>query len=242
MTASPPDGALVRERVVVAEARQRQPVGDPCSTSSRWRSSHVIAPIVPGRVEEPDRCTAASGRRAGRAARWIETASPERLSSHERRMADVGGDQELTLRTSRARRLAVGQRAGCQRGVDAHLVLTRRERVEHSLAQAEPPRRLVVRRAVRDQLGLVGQGEQVRPQLVERYSSTDRDAVADDVQVAVARSRPHACRTDRRSTPHGCSTRVGPPSRAPECRSVPRGRRSARPGRGSAASRARRPR
>jgi hypothetical protein len=80
--------------------------------------------------------------------------------------------------------LAVGEVAVGQGGVDADLVVAVREAVDQPLAGAEPPPLGVVGGPVGDPVGVLGQGEQVPLELVQRHGGVHRDAVAHHVQVA----------------------------------------------------------
>ena len=69
-----------------------------------------------------------------------------------------------------------------QRRVEVDSVLSGLERLELAPAHAEPPLLLPVRGAVRHQVGVVGVGEDVLAQLLERDGGVDRHAVAEDVE------------------------------------------------------------
>ena len=56
------------------------------------------------------------------------------------------------------------------------------------LAEAEAPGLVVVRRPVRDEVGLVGQRVQVRSELVERHRAPHGHAVVDDVEIRPRKS------------------------------------------------------
>src|SRR5690606_28849074 len=57
----------------------------------------------------------------------------------ERGVADVRRDQHFVLALPRNHELAVAERSGFERRIDADLVLSFDEGIEHSLAQAEAP-------------------------------------------------------------------------------------------------------
>src|SRR5205823_4985470 len=80
--------------------------------------------------------------------------------------------------------LAVREVAVAEVGVDADLVLVLDEITTLLLADTEAPAGVVVRRAVRDRVGTVGEAVQMGFELLASHRGAHRSAVADDVEVA----------------------------------------------------------
>lgn len=161
-----PPAPLVRQLPRVARAGEHQPVPHH-SPSSRLRSSRGC-PIHPLPV------AGQPGDRADGARREDEPVGVVRrplgqLPGQEdrdrdagqvvvgqRRVAGVAGDDHLVRDLPGDHVLGVGEVAVGEGGVDAHLVLAVRHRVQGLLGQAEPPLRLVVTGAVGTQDGWSG--------------------------------------------------------------------------------------
>ena len=79
--------------------------------------------------------------------------------------------------------LAVSQTALSERRIDHDLVLAGLHRLELSVAHAEAPRLLVVRRTVGDRIRPVGQRMKPRPQFLEAHAGPHRGAVLHHVKV-----------------------------------------------------------
>ena len=215
----------------------------PCSmrpTRCSLSASHVIDPIVPGdeqeavRVAEREPCQVLGETRRQRDARQVVV--------REGRVAAVTGDEDLFLGLAGQVALPVREAPRLERGVDPHHVLAVLERLELLVCHTEAPRLGVVGRAVGDQVWLVGERVDVLLQLGQGHPCVHRNAVADDVEVAVRKIDDAATGRDPRCTRRGCSIPSGRSSRRPPCRSGPRGapRGSAR--RSGAGSRGSRPR
>jgi hypothetical protein len=175
---------LVRERRRVAQARQREPVLDPPRPLAVLRQPGDGADRA-GRVQEPQRVPAAGAR--GQVARQERRHDQAReVVVGQRRVAHVSRDEDLVLQRPRQHQLAVGQAAGRERRIDDDLVLDifrPGHRVQRALRETEAPRLVVVRRAVRDPVGPLGQRVQVRAQLGQRHALAHGRAVVDDVEV-----------------------------------------------------------
>ena len=100
----------------------------------------------------------------------------------ERRVADVGAEQELLVAAPGITSLAGGQRSFLERRVDDDVVVAVREPLELPAAHAEPPLLLPVRRPVGDEIRVVAVSMDVRAQFLEGDHGVDRRAVAEDVQ------------------------------------------------------------
>ena len=68
---------------------------------------------------------------------------------------------------ARHEKLAVRQRARCQRRIDHHFVVAIAQRLEYAMRQAEAPVLAVVRGAIGYPVRVLGQREQMRPKLGE---------------------------------------------------------------------------
>ncbi len=97
---------------------------------------------------------------------------------------------------------------------------------ELAVRQAEAPVLLVVRRPIRDPVGMVRQAVEMRPQLRERQRALARARCSSRRGGWTAGSRRRARRASSGRTRRGCSTPSGPSSRTRACRSGPRGSRA----------------
>ena len=137
-----------------------------------------------GREDEPvaEAAPGPGGQPGGQLDRHGQTAQ---VVVDEGRVAHVGGDDHLLVRLPGDKQLAVEKFPRLQRGVDDDVVLALGEAVELSRGEAEAPVAAVVRRPVRNPVGVVGQGVQVRAELVERHPRPRRGAVAHQMQVVI---------------------------------------------------------
>ena len=103
----------------------------------------------------------------------------------EGRVAAVTGDEDLSLGLAGQVALPVRQAPRLERGVDPHDVLAVLERLELLVCHTEAPRFGVVRRAVGDQIWLIGERVDMLLQFGQRHPCIHGNAVADDVEVAV---------------------------------------------------------
>ena len=111
---------------------------------------------------------------------------PRAVVVGERRVADVRREQELLVRRAAVQILAVGEAAGVEARVNHHLVQAVGQRREPVVGHAEAPGLGVVGGPIGNQIGLVGQREDMLLQLVQRQRRTHRPTVVQDVQVAAA--------------------------------------------------------
>src|SRR5262245_56947927 len=101
-------------------------------------------------------------------------------------MAYVARQENFVLQDAGQIAFSVRQRPVLQRGVDAHLVgFILAQCRQLRVAQTKPPRRGVVGGAIRNPVGIIGQTEEMRTELVQRHGSMHWHAVADHVQVGL---------------------------------------------------------
>ncbi len=103
----------------------------------------------------------------------------------KRRMADVGGDQDLSRRSSRQIALRVAQAPRGEAGIDADLVAILAQRLQIPVPQTEAPGGAVVAGAIRDPVRMLGHAVQVWPQLGERHRLPHRHRVAHHMQIGL---------------------------------------------------------
>ena len=135
-------------------------------------------------------------------------------------MAAVGREQDLLAPDSPGSASSpYREAAGEELGIDDHLVLALGQRLDQPVGEAEAPLLLVVAGAVGNQVGLVGQGEEVPSQLLEPDPAAERGAVVEQLQVVPGGvgDPPAVGRRDVR--PRAGATRAAPSSRRPACRS-----------------------
>ncbi len=101
----------------------------------------------------------------------------------ERRVAAVGREQDLFRGLAGEPELAEREAAGEELGIDDHIVLPPGEALDQPVGEAEAPLLLVVAGAVGNQVGLVGKGEEMAPQLFESDPAAKRGAVVEQLQV-----------------------------------------------------------
>ena len=195
------DGAVDGERGVERPAA-RALVGQAAGVAQVGQDQAVADAIEPAEVLGQPGDGADGARREQHADRVPERRPIEQTPGERRRHGDRRGvvvgerwvarvrrEQHLAVGLARDHDLAVAQRARHVLGVDddldrAVLADGGRQRVEAVLGQAEAPRRRVVRRPVRDQVGLVGEGVEVGPELGQRHRPADRRRVLDEVERA----------------------------------------------------------
>src|SRR5580700_1639495 len=100
-------------------------------------------------------------------------------------MACMTGDQNLLRRMPSQITLSVRQAPIFEAGVDAYLVVAVLKRQHLVMGKTKPPLFLVVRRSVRDPIGMRRNREQVRPDIAQRHGCMHRKAVIHHVQVAL---------------------------------------------------------
>ena len=210
---------FVRQPARVAGAGQHQPVLDPFHPL-RVAGQPGDRPDGAGRVDEPVGVVRRLLRqRPGQVRRHRDA---RQVVVGQRRVADMAGDDHLVGDLTGDHVLGVGEVAVRECGVDAHLVVAVRQRVQGLLGQAESPLRLVVARAVRHPARVVRQGVQVC-RAVRSAAWSPTPARCSRARAGwTRRSRRPGCRRCRRCRRPGCSTPAAPSSRALASRSAPR--------------------
>ena len=171
---------LVGERSGVPDARDHQTVTDAPDVLLVAREPDDRADGA-GDEQQPVRVAERAG--AEQTAERGEHRDPGQVVVRQRRMADMGREEHLFVARSGNEHFAVGERAGLERRVDADLVVTVLEPEQVVVGEAEAPALLVVRRAVGDEVGTVGQREEVAAEVRQCEALPHRCAVADEVQV-----------------------------------------------------------
>jgi hypothetical protein len=103
----------------------------------------------------------------------------------ERRMARVRREEHLLVGLPGKHCLADLHAAGPQLGVHHDLVVALRKLLDLPVRHAEAPALLVEARDVRDRVGLLGQGVEVGPQLLERERPAKRHGVRHQMEVVL---------------------------------------------------------
>ena len=160
--------SLVRQLPGIAEAGQHQPMSNPVEALLVQRQPGD-SPNRAGEEQESvrvsRRCLAEQARKAHRHRDAGQVVVTERGMTRVAREEHFVGLLPWDIALA-DRHAPVGERR-----VDADLVLVVLQLLEEAVAQAEPPVCAVVRGLVRNPIGLIGNGEQVRTQLVETDSA-----------------------------------------------------------------------
>src|SRR5581483_5320406 len=100
-------------------------------------------------------------------------------------MAGMTGDQDFLGRPPSDVALTIGEISVLQARIDADLVFILLESQQLVVRKAETPAFLVVGCTVRNPVGVLGDGVQLRLEFAERHRRAHRNAVTHDLQVAL---------------------------------------------------------
>ena len=171
--------ALVGRVPAIAKARQHQPMPDaprfavmlrePCDRSDRARNEKEAEGVGPRLTRQVIGEECSNGH-------------PREIVIRQRGMAAVNADQNFVRRSSGQDALTISQTSGTKCGIDADLVLSIGQALQHTVGETESPALRVIGCAVGNRVRSFRQAMQVGPELGQRHPLSHGNAVAHDVQ------------------------------------------------------------